>query len=540
MPWGEPILLPPPDSVSSADASAASHIPASLIFNQKEMKQYQRWQRREKNIYSARDGLGRLPTAQQYGEYQRWRQYRKSCDDDDDDEFRGRAFTGAWTLSSELGEHLAAPKCTEESSRVREDSAFSNGDDDERDRQQSQVITATMCKHVLHPMNANCGHGKQEYCPVCTVSHHIRYMNLLTKAVNATAEDKSPEEVVFDGHHANDSAQHDNICYAWRTAKIYMYRVIEDLQEDAVNEKLWHAKNPEIKYDSHSDDGGIHSEDDSKIIMSAARAVAMYWDGLVPTSRTADEATFTNTRPDTQANRAAAPATDRKHVTFTESTNYEPGRNQESYWRRHLRYSPGKWAFEAEHTSDEEELSDDDHDIEQSYFIDDYLNDYDMDEDEVPDDESAGDGDAEWAMLIKASVSLQLSQQNESSETVTETLQNSMQSSVNELSSQSSIATEGDGNSAEVEAGKGGNDGVGANDLAGNGPAEHSVPNLDHGWGAENGGSGFDFDDDEDEVQDEHLAEVSDDGGSDWETEDSEADDEEDSDGEGDFVVFGY
>lgn len=573
MPWESPICLPPPPSCVYDEDS--SHLSAKLIFNEKDMKQYLRWQRDEKNIHHARAGLGRLPTAQQYGEFQRWCKHRKPRHDKDD--FRGRAFAGVWSMSSDLGHHLTASESNDESSRVREDSAFSDGNVGKRDRQDNPIRTATMCKHVLHPANANGAVDELEFCPCCTVTHYVRYISLLTDAVNETAESKSPEEIPIKcDRQADRNGDHLDALYAWHAGKVEVLRTIRLLEDEADNETLWTAQNPDFEYDITMSEDCTGAEDASKTIMSAGRAISMYWESVetsvAPTDFAADAAR--------QAVKAAAQTTGSKHVTFAASTDFERQSRPQLYFKRGSpRYTPGRWAFEVDsvkdeaqpevdehgieqsyakdeaepdadehgiqqnYAKDEAEPEVDEHDIEQSFFIDNNVNDYDIEQAEIPDDETSMFGDSEWALIIKA-FNLQLSHPNESSETVTETPQSSMRSSTEDVSRLSDMSIDIDVEAAEVDTTEASKCEAGDVIPAANSPVERSVPadlapNHDafdnDAFKTKEEGEGSDFD--EYEVEDELE---DDDDSSDWETEGSDLDEDDDIDGEGEFIVFGY
>jgi hypothetical protein len=178
---------------------------------------------------------------------------------------------------------------------------------------------ASICQHSMHPTAA----GKlQSRCPVCIVELHVKYMNVLSEALNS-AGGRAPTCTLT-------SSEHQDIVYsAWCKGKISTLKELSRLEAMAEEETSWLAQHPEARHEE---------------VQTAAKAVQLYW---------SETTGFLEKLP--RSDKQAA-------VVFAQDTNFEPGRPNPYFHRRSPRYEPGKYTVAKEEEQEEDQISEDSED----------------------------------------------------------------------------------------------------------------------------------------------------------------------------------
>ncbi|KAI4697477.1 uncharacterized protein J4E84_000607 [Alternaria hordeiaustralica] len=262
---------------------ACTKIPASVIMPPRELKQYKRWQCLHTNTRPAEQGY--IPTAREYEDFHQWLKRQDSgYFSDPFDDISGHITHGR---SSETSSSFESP-------------------------------VASICQHPMHPVAAG---QLQSRCPVCIIDLHIRYMNVLSEALES-AGGCAPSCTLT-------SSEHQHTVYsAWCKGKIGTLKELSRLELMAEEEASWSAQHPEV---AHED------------VRTAAKAVELYW---------SETTGCLEKRP--RSNKQAA-------VVFAPDTDFEPGRPNPYFHRRSPRYEPGKHTV-VEEGEQEDDVSEDSED----------------------------------------------------------------------------------------------------------------------------------------------------------------------------------
>lgn len=252
-------------------------IPASIILPPRELKQYKRWQCLHTSTKPTEQGY--IPTAREYEDFQQWLKRQDSGYFSD--------------IFEDISGHVVpsspeSPVCTFDSP------------------------VASICQHAMHPTAAG---QLQERCPVCIVEIHVRYMQVLARAL-ANAGGHAPSCTLTSSDHQ------ETVYNAWCKGKISTLKELSKLETMAEEEVAWSAQYPEAKHED---------------IQTAAKAVNLYWTETI--GCVGDIA---------HSKKKAA-------VTFAEGTDFDPGRPNPYFHRRSPRYEPGKYTVEDPEEEDPEE-----------------------------------------------------------------------------------------------------------------------------------------------------------------------------------------
>jgi hypothetical protein len=262
-------------------------IPASVIMPPRELKQYKRWQCLHTNVRPAEQG--RIPTAREYDDFHQWlkRQDSGYFSDPFDD------------ISGHITDR-----------RSEETPSFDSP-------------VASICQHFMHPVAAA---QLQSRCPVCIIELHVRYMNVLSEALES-AGGCAPSCTLT-------SSEHQHTVYsAWCKGKVSTLKELSRLEAMAEEEASWSAQHPEVRHED---------------VQTAAKAVELYW----------SETTGCLEKP-SRSNKQAA-------VVFAPDTDFEPGRPNPYFHRRSPRYEPGKYTVVDEREEEEDQISEDSEDYPQT------------------------------------------------------------------------------------------------------------------------------------------------------------------------------
>ncbi|EDU51142.1 hypothetical protein PtrSN002B_003365 [Pyrenophora tritici-repentis] len=249
---------------------AYPNIPAGIIMPPRELKQYKKWQCLHTNTKPAEQGF--IPNAHEYEDFQQWLKRQDSGYFSD--------------IFEDISGHVAPS------------------------RPESLVRTfdspvAPICQHAMHPIAAD---QLQARCPVCIVEIHVRYMQVLARAL-ANAGGHAPSCTLTSSDHQ------ETVYNAWSKGKVSTLKELSKLETMAEEEVAWSAQHPEAKYD---------------YIQTAAKAVDLYWNETV------------GSHEDDRSQPKKKAAT----VAFAEDTDFHPGRPNPYFHRRSPRYEPGKYTVE--------------------------------------------------------------------------------------------------------------------------------------------------------------------------------------------------
>ncbi|CAA9966734.1 hypothetical protein PTMSG1_10093 [Pyrenophora teres f. maculata] len=254
-------------------------IPAGVIMPPRELKQYKKWQCLHTNTKPAEQGS--IPNAHEYEDFQQWLKRQDSGYFSD--------------IFEDISGHVA---------QSRPESPARTFD--------SPV--APICQHAMHPVAAG---QLQARCPVCIVEIHIRYMQVLARAL-ANAGGHAPSCTLTSSDHQ------ETVYNAWCKGKVSTLKELSKLETMAEEEVAWSARHPEAKY---------------KDIQTAVKAVDLYWNETIGSHED-------RTQPKKKATA----------VAFAKDTDFDPGRPNSYFHRRSPRYEPGKYTVE---TPEEEETTED-------------------------------------------------------------------------------------------------------------------------------------------------------------------------------------
>jgi hypothetical protein len=183
----------------------------------------------------------------------------------------------------------------------------------------TESTVASLCQHTMHPVATGQLHLR---CPVCTIEIHLNYMKMLTRKLDSANGRPLPST-------GTPSDQQENLYLAWSQGKISTLRQVCELEEMSAKEEEWTEKHPNFQYEN---------------IQSATKALELYW------SETAE------------CRSTKQYSTKNKRTTFTEDTNFLPGRPIDYFLRRSPRYEPGKYAVTEELCEEDEDVSEDSED----------------------------------------------------------------------------------------------------------------------------------------------------------------------------------
>lgn len=189
-----------------------------------------------------------------------------------------------------------------------------------------EVPLAALCQHAMHPVSAG---QTRLRCPVCVVDVHLRYVKVLTQALQS-AGGRAPSCTLVASDHQ------DTVYSAWQYGKICALGELSELEQMADREKEWSAHNPELKADN---------------LQTAQKALDKYWTEFGC--------------PQVQN----VPTAANKRAVFAQDTDFQPGRPQAYYWKRSPRYEPGKYSVAEQSYNDDEIVSEDSEDYSQATVI---------------------------------------------------------------------------------------------------------------------------------------------------------------------------
>ena len=255
---------------------AYSKIPASIIMQPRELKQYKRWQCLHTNTKPTEQGC--IPTAREYEDFQQWLKRQDSGYFSD--------------IFEDISGHISPPCLDEQTTSF-------------------ESPVASICQHSMHPIAAG---QPQSRCPCCIVDMHVKYMNVLSQALES-AGGRAPSCTLTSSDHQ------DTVYSAWCRGKIGTLYELSRLESMADEEATWSARHPEAKYED---------------IRTATQALELYWTEM--TGRM-------DSQPRPKQQRA---------VAFAEDTDFELGRPNPYFHRKSPRYEPGKYTVEQEDEEDEE------------------------------------------------------------------------------------------------------------------------------------------------------------------------------------------
>jgi len=167
-------------------------LPASLIFTNREMKQYRRWQSLHTTLKPTECGL--LPTAIEYDEFQQWLKKQDSGYFSD--------------VFDDIYEHIQPPTSP------------------------SEPTIASVCRHTMHPVAVG---QPRLRCPVCTIDIHLNYMKVLTRSLHGVNGRPLPCT-------GTPSEQQENLYLAWSQGKMSTLREVCELEELSAKETEWSEK----------------------------------------------------------------------------------------------------------------------------------------------------------------------------------------------------------------------------------------------------------------------------------------------------------
>ncbi|USP73637.1 hypothetical protein yc1106_00911 [Curvularia clavata] len=248
---------------------AHSDLSAKVIFSPREMKLYNRWQCLHTTLQPKERGF--IPTAVEYEDFQQWLKRQDSGYFSD-------------IFDDITGHIVAASSVTKES--------------------KSDAPVASVCQHTLHPVAA--GHF-QSRCPVCTIDMHVKYMHVMSQALE-DAGGHPPSCTLKSSDHQ------DKVYNAWSKGKVSAIKELLVLEVMAEQEAKWSAKHPEEKQEN---------------VQTASKALELYWSDV-----SADISGCVDERP-----RPKKGST----VTFAPDTDFEPGRPDVYFYHNSPRYEPGKY-----------------------------------------------------------------------------------------------------------------------------------------------------------------------------------------------------
>ncbi|EOA83008.1 hypothetical protein ACJQWK_04580 [Exserohilum turcicum] len=263
---------------------AHTKIPASVILSPRELKLYKRWQCLHANVRPNEQGF--IPTAGEYEDFQQWLKRQDSGYFSD--------------IFDDISGHIAPPSSKTKAST-------------------SNSPVAPICQHTMHPTAAG---QLQSRCPVCTIDIHVKYMNVLSQALES-AGGRAPSCTLTSSEHQ------DTVYNAWCKGKIGALKELSMIEDLAEKEARWSVRHPEKRYEN---------------VQTASKALDLYW--AETTGRVDDPP-----RP----KRDSA-------VAFTEDTDFEPGRPNPYFHRRSPRYEPGKYTVTEPEDHEEEIISEDSED----------------------------------------------------------------------------------------------------------------------------------------------------------------------------------
>ncbi|EUC34497.1 hypothetical protein COCCADRAFT_93268 [Bipolaris zeicola 26-R-13] len=252
-------------------------IPASVILSPRELKLYKRWQCLHANIRPNEQGY--IPTAGEYEDFQQWLKRQDSGYFSD--------------IFDDITGHIAPPAS-------------------ETTKSTSNSPVASVCQHTMHPTAAG---QLQSRCPVCTIDMHVKYMHVLSQALE-NAGGRAPSCTLTSSEHQ------DTVYNAWCKGKIGALKELSVIENMAAQESEWSARHPE---ESHEN------------VQTASKALDLYW---AETTGHVDE------RPRPKRDSA---------VAFAEDTDFEPGRPNPYFHRRSPRYEPGKYTVVDDDGDDDDE-----------------------------------------------------------------------------------------------------------------------------------------------------------------------------------------
>jgi hypothetical protein len=259
-------------------------IPASVILSPRELKLYKRWQCLHANVRPNEQGY--IPTAGEYEDFQQWLKRQDSGYFSD--------------IFDDITGHIAPPSS-------------------ETNKPTSNSPVASVCQHTMHPIAAG---QVQARCPVCTIDMHVKYMHVLSQALE-NAGGRAPSCTLTSSEHQ------DTVYNAWCKGKIGALKELLAIENMAEQEAEWSARHPEERHEN---------------AQTASKALDLYW---TETTGRVDE------RPRPKKNSA---------VAFAQGTDFEPGRPNPYFHRRSPRYEPGKYTVADHDDHDEDMISEDSED----------------------------------------------------------------------------------------------------------------------------------------------------------------------------------
>ncbi|KAF2731850.1 hypothetical protein EJ04DRAFT_361779 [Polyplosphaeria fusca] len=164
------------------------------------------------------------------------------------------------------------------------------------------ILKTADCGHILHPVTKIQSVIK---CPKCVVTEHLDYLKVLSTALEKAANDLK--------HHPSVYVQ---ALEAYSSAKMESVMAVYKLELQAEEEMSWQR-----------DRVSIWSQD----TMSANVALEYHRGQTDPYAKPKQNEKRRRTR---------------KHVTFSQETNFDTGRNESYFWRKSDRYEPGKYQVE--------------------------------------------------------------------------------------------------------------------------------------------------------------------------------------------------
>ncbi|RMZ72372.1 hypothetical protein GMOD_00010235 [Pyrenophora seminiperda CCB06] len=258
-------------------------IPASIILSPRELKQYKKWQFLHTSTKPAEKGY--IPTAHEYEDFQQWLKRQDSGYFSD--------------IFEDISSHLASSRSDAPTRRL-------------------DTPVASVCQHAMHPVAAG---RLQARCPVCIVEIHMRYMQVLVRAL-ANAGGHAPSCTLTSSDHQ------ETVYIAWRNGKLSTLRELSQLETMAEEEVVWSARHPDANH---------HHED----IYTAKQAVDRYWDETVGSC-------LEGCTPPKKGKVAVA-------VAFAQDTVFSAGRPNAYFHRRSPRYEPGKYTVQDPEEGEDED-----------------------------------------------------------------------------------------------------------------------------------------------------------------------------------------
>lgn len=302
---------------------ADSDLSAKAIFSPREMKLYNRWQCLHTNLLPKE--RGNIPTAVEYEDFQQWLKRQDSGYFSD--------------IFDDITGHIAAASSAKES--------------------KSDTPIASVCQHTVHPVAA----GRfQSRCPVCTIDMHVKYLHVLSQALEDAGGRPPPSCTLKNSNHQ------DKVYNAWSKGKVCAVKELLVLEAMAEKEAKWSAKHPDEKREN---------------VQTASKALELYWSEIL-----ADASGCVDERP-----RRKKGST----VKFAQDTDFAPGRPDVYFRHNSPRYEPGKYTVAGCDDHDEDVISEDPEDClvvdEAEPALESPKSSQDLDKiDDIEDD----DGDSDW------------------------------------------------------------------------------------------------------------------------------------------------